>query len=104
MPVYPFKCGNCNVQFDVIKHVSEYSSVENCPSCFKPGKRIFTSPTLFVTGAWVKEAEQKATLNGETIIEPGVKKELAKNRLYQQEKTRKEIRKVAEKTVMDLVI
>lgn len=44
--IYPYKCENCEIDFEVVRHHSKYNPNEKCPDCDKPSIRIFTPPQV----------------------------------------------------------
>lgn len=49
MPVYPYKCENCNHEFDEIQRVAE-GPLKKCPICNKNKlHRVITAPILTIT-------------------------------------------------------
>src|SRR5262249_35026214 len=49
MPLYPFKCGQCGMEFEVSRKMSESSKPANCPVDGTEGTRIFTAPVRLTT-------------------------------------------------------
>jgi len=43
MPIYPFRCDPCDVEFEVTRKASAARDAAACPVCGKPARRIFTA-------------------------------------------------------------
>lgn len=44
MPLYPYRCDHCGLEFEVSRPMSKASDPANCPMDGEPGVRIFTAP------------------------------------------------------------
>lgn len=44
MPLYPYRCPECALEFEVSRKMSESSKPANCPMDGATGTRIFTAP------------------------------------------------------------
>ncbi|MGH2585748.1 MAG: FmdB family zinc ribbon protein [Dehalococcoidia bacterium] len=49
MPLYPFRCEHCGLEFEVSRPMSQASNPASCPIDGTPGVRIFTAPTTLTT-------------------------------------------------------
>ena len=52
MPIYPFRCDPCDVEFEVTRKASAARDAAACPFCGKPARRVFTA--IGRSGASVK--------------------------------------------------
>ena len=43
MPIYPFRCDPCDVEFEVTRKASAARDAAACPVCGKPARRVFTA-------------------------------------------------------------
>jgi putative FmdB family regulatory protein len=72
VPVYAFSCERCG-PFDVWRPLSEATRRAHCPTCRKPGRRVYTPPGLVKTPAPVRKArefEEKSAHEPEVAREP----------------------------------
>jgi putative FmdB family regulatory protein len=44
MPLYPYRCEQCGLEFEVSRPISQASNPANCPMDGTAGARIFTAP------------------------------------------------------------
>lgn len=56
MPTYSYECLKCDVEFEVIKSISEYNSPEHCQTCGNIAKKLVSSG-IFFTGTKIEDAE-----------------------------------------------
>ena len=46
MPLYEYKCPECDNEFDEIMSLEEYSPLRVCPECNAPSPRKISAPRL----------------------------------------------------------
>jgi putative FmdB family regulatory protein len=51
MPVYEYKCSECNQEFEAKKSYSEDISATCCPKCGKDAKKLFTPVPIIFKGS-----------------------------------------------------
>lgn len=56
MPTYEYMCDECELLMEVIKPMSESARAENCGTCGRQGRRLFSSKVQFA-GTAVQHAE-----------------------------------------------
>jgi len=44
MPIYPYKCETCQIDYDIMKPVSRFNSPEVCPVCSLELDRLVSLP------------------------------------------------------------
>lgn len=101
MPVYEYRCKDCNLNFNDYRQVEEYNSPAWCPECGKEDSvdKLLSKPQfVFSQDSELKQIEQEAHQNGNIIVEPGLDKDAKRNKEYQEEKCRKRIRESIEET------
>lgn len=54
--IYPYFCDQCEIEFDVTKSMHDSARPENCLSCGKVARRIYTADVVF-SGTSVESAE-----------------------------------------------
>jgi putative FmdB family regulatory protein len=77
MPIYDYLCEKCDLEFEVIKGMSEYDGLDKCTSCGNVGKRIFTYCKFHFTGTKIEDAEFNPGL-GQITKSKAHREELAK--------------------------
>ena len=62
MPLYEYKCKECNHQFDIIQKFSD-DPLEVCPECNGPLKKLIHSPSISFKGGgfYVNDSKSKKT-------------------------------------------
>ena len=73
MPLYEFRCLNCDHQFEVIRKFSD-PPVEKCPKCGGPVRKLMSSPAIQFKGSgWyiTDYARKGSTGSGESKSESG---------------------------------
>jgi putative FmdB family regulatory protein len=71
MPLYAFECARCG-SFDVRRPFSRAADPASCPTCNRPGRRIFTPPLLAVLPKPTRRAlelEEKSAHEPEVVTE-----------------------------------
>ena len=59
MPIYEYKCSNCEHQFEIIQRFSD-NPVESCPECSKKSvKKLVSAPSFRLKGAGWYETDFK---------------------------------------------
>lgn len=46
MPDYKYECPHCFCNWEVFKKMAEYETAEHCPTCYKIGERVISSPSV----------------------------------------------------------
>lgn len=114
MPVYRLKCQSCEQSWDLFLKMSEYDNLPACECGGKPVRQIcapavigdispYVSPgTGKLIDSRAKQAEDLRVSNS-FIKEPGVEKDIARNREYVAEKAFAPIAKGVDAAVRNLV-
>ena len=85
MPIYEYKCSNCEHQFEVIQRFSD-NPVESCPECNKKSvKKLVSAPSFRLKGAGWYETDFK-TGSKKNIVD--TKDEKSKQPKEQKEQTK----------------
>jgi putative FmdB family regulatory protein len=50
MPTYEYKCRECNVHFEIVRSISETSTVM-CDSCGTASERVYSVPGISFNGS-----------------------------------------------------
>jgi putative FmdB family regulatory protein len=97
MPLYEYICTKCGKRKDVYKSVKEYDSMEIC-SC---GYQLIKLPSKISLGFTnkFKDIEREANAKGRIIKEPGLAEDAKRNKEYQEQNRKREIRKCVEDVV-----
>lgn len=67
MPLYNYKCPECENEFDVLLALEKYSPLWVCPDCNAPSSRQLTAPNLSILNNNKKKAMER---NEKSIHEP----------------------------------
>lgn len=98
MPLYQINCTACGYGDTIFRKIAEMDNLPACRDCGNPVKRILSAPTVHAafsayvspaTGKMIESRQaQRADLraSGHFINEPGVKKDIARNKLATEEK------------------
>lgn len=101
MPIYEFKCMNCDKIFDVIAPFDEsHIKTRLCPDCGDLSNRI---PSRFFGSVANQELKELAS-RGIIPVEQGMKKDVERVKEEKKKKHQNNIRKVVENTVMQFDI
>lgn len=76
MPLYEYRCDNCNHVFEKFHEVGGLPGP--CPKCGGPPRRIFTSVGLIFKGSGFHATDYRKSANGETGAEASGKESAAK--------------------------
>lgn len=76
-PTYDFLCEKCDLEFEFIESIKEYTGHKSCVHCGNPMVRIYTRCTFHHVGAKVEDAEFNVGL-GQITKSSAHRKELAK--------------------------
>lgn len=52
MPSYPYRCTNCQHEFDVVKPVADYNTEEQCPKCTIRAERFIARTHFYGASDW----------------------------------------------------
>jgi len=56
MPVYEFRCANCDTVLDQERSITETNPHPDCPKCKTPMNRIYSAPAVTFNGTgWGKD-------------------------------------------------
>jgi putative FmdB family regulatory protein len=114
MPLYQLKCEVCGSEVEVLRKIAE---MDDLPTCVCKGKmfRVLTAPAVHTdispyqspgTGKWItSRSEQREDLkrSNSFLYEPGVKDDIARNKIHTQEKAFTPIAAAVDQTVAALV-
>lgn len=115
MPLYDFYCGGCLSAATLFRHIETRNRATSCETCGETLQRILSAPSVRTdiapyqspgTGKWItSRSEQREDLrrSGAFLYEPGVKKDIERNRLHVQEKAFTPISAAVDETVRNLV-
>lgn len=76
--IYPYRCTECRKEFDVVKPVKDFDSLETCPDCDGACDKLFTHKVHFI-GTKVQDAEFNPGL-GCVVKNSSHRKEIAKQK------------------------
>lgn len=97
MPVYEYWCPTCNEDYEIYKPIDKYNTTESCLKGHILHKKVSTISLGYVNQ--YKDIERKAVLEGNVIHEPGLNKDAQRNREYQKEEMKNNIRKSIVNTI-----
>ena len=75
---YPYRCPDCNAEFDVIKSVADIDLVEKCSKCGTEAVRYIAQTHFYGASDWDKAEYNPAF--GQVVRNGNHRKELAKRR------------------------
>ena len=75
MPTYDYSCANCKKEYSIVKNITSYNGLDECPDCKTIGQRIFSSVTFI--GEGVQSAEYNPAF-GKVVKNKHHRSELAK--------------------------
>jgi len=67
MPLYEYKCPNCENEFSELQTLDEYSPLRVCPNCNAPSPRKLSAPQLQILSRNERTARER---NEKAIYEP----------------------------------
>lgn len=67
MPIYDYKCPQCESEFEVMLSLESYSPLRVCPSCNSPSPRKLSAPRLQILKAHERTARER---NEKAIFDP----------------------------------
>ena len=72
MPLYEYRCLECDHQFEVIQKFSD-PPVEKCPKCGGPVRKLMSSPAIQFKGSgwYITDYARKGASGGESKSESG---------------------------------
>jgi putative FmdB family regulatory protein len=70
MPLYEYRCLECDHQFEVIQKFSD-PPIEQCPKCGGPVRKLLSSPAIQFKGSgwYITDSARKAAAGGESKSE-----------------------------------
>jgi putative FmdB family regulatory protein len=113
MPLYQLKCPSCGNTFDVFRSIAERDNLPTC-SCSAVVQRVISAPAVRgdiesyispATGRVVsgrKERREDLRSSNHIEWEPGIEKDVARNRQHQIEKSYKELDQTVDSVVAAL--
>ena len=67
MPIYKYKCSDCEHEFEEVLSLSEYSPIRVCPECNAPSKQKISAPQLQLLQKGERIARER---NERAVFEP----------------------------------
>lgn len=110
MPLYPLKCKSCEARIDVFRTIAERNDLPNC-ICGGDFERILVAPAVRgeiepyespITGEVIDSREKRREemkRHGYIDYEPGMRKDVERNRVREQEKAMEPINKTVDEIV-----
>jgi putative FmdB family regulatory protein len=77
MPQYDWLCEKCDLEFETIERISEYSGHKSCTQCGNHCIRLFSKVRIHLTGTAVEDAQFNVGL-GKVTKSKAHREELAK--------------------------
>jgi putative FmdB family regulatory protein len=77
MPTYPWLCEKCDLEFETIESIHDYTGKKSCDMCGNPCTRIFTNCKFHFTGTKIEDAEYNVGL-GKVTKSKAHREDLAK--------------------------
>lgn len=115
MPLYQTKCNSCSREDTIFRKIAERDNLPQC-SCGGSLFRVIVAPALKPDlepyqspngGHWIySRAQQKEDLkkSGAFLYEPGVEKDIARNKLHTQEKAFAPVANAVDNIVRDMAV
>jgi putative FmdB family regulatory protein len=116
MPLYTVICDDCEAKSQLFRRVADRDSLPSCDKCNGVLRRTIDAPFVAVdlqpyvspaTGKVINSrAQQKYDLekSGHILMEPGLKKDIARNREYEAERRFKPIEAAVDAAVNNAVV
>lgn len=57
MPTYDWLCEKCDLEFETVESIREYTGCKTCDQCGNPTRRIFKNCSFHFTGTKIEDAE-----------------------------------------------
>jgi putative FmdB family regulatory protein len=102
MPIYQYECPSCSNCEEIVRSVKNYDTPTFCFCGARMKKKVSKISVAYVNK--FSKVEESCRIRGERIVEPGIKKDVQRQREYREQQSRKRIRKVAEDTVREMDI
>ena len=115
MPMYDVRCFSCGETGTIFRKIDERDNVPHCFSCGKLFTRVI-SPTRILTeiapyespktGKWItsrSEQREDLRLSGSILSEPGLEKDIARNKEYAREKAFEPVSRAIDATTAAMV-
>lgn len=111
MPLYAIKCKDCSAEEQIFRKIAERDSLPPCYVCGGDVERLIQAPAVVpdiphyvspATGRLItSRAERREDLkaSGSIAWEPGIEKDIARNRVHQQEKAFEPISRAVDEIV-----
>lgn len=77
MPIYDWLCEKCELEFETVESITEYTGRKTCDACGNPTRRIYTRCKFHFTGTKIEDAEFNPGL-GKITKSKAHREELAK--------------------------
>ena len=115
MPLYNTKCPACGGVATVFRKIAEMDNLPPCDSCGTPVARVLSAPRVLAgfepyispaTGKMISSHSQRADdlkRSGSFLYEPGVKEDIARNRIAREERDFAPVAAAVDETVRALV-
>ncbi|MBI5232055.1 MAG: zinc ribbon domain-containing protein [Coriobacteriales bacterium] len=69
MPVYGYRCKECNTGFDLSRPMSEAGEPAECPACSSEARRLFTPTGVVFKGSGFHNTDYKSKPSGSNSSE-----------------------------------
>ena len=57
MPIYDFYCDKCDLEYEIVQSIKEYTGKWSCTACGNETRRIYTHCSFHFTGTKIEDAE-----------------------------------------------
>lgn len=115
MPLYQTKCERCGKVGDIFRAIAERDNLPAC-SCTGVLTRVLSAPAIRAdltpyqspnSGEWIySRAQQREDLkkSGAILYEPGLEKDIARNKVHTQEKAFAPVAEAVDNIVRDMAV
>lgn len=115
MPLYDTKCRKCGAVDTLFRKIAEKDNLPSCDSCGGTLDRVLSAPMVIgefhpyvspATGAYIDSRTKRADdlrKSGSFLLEPGVKEDIARNRMAREERDFLPIANAVDETVRSMV-
>lgn len=115
MPLYNTKCRSCGATASVFRKIAEMDNLPPCDECGNTVERVLSAPAIVTefqpyvspaTGAYIDSRAKRSNdlrQSGSFLYEPGVEKDVERNRIAREERDFRPISDAVDETVRTLV-
>lgn len=115
MPLYDTRCRECGAKAQIFRKIAEMDNIPSCDSCGGVADRLLSAPAIVTefspyvspaTGAYIDSRAKRADdlrRAGSFLYEPGVEKDVERNRVAREERDFRPIADAVDESVRALV-